>query len=380
MNSGPIERIRDLRIALLIDSDGPGGAEKVIADLAGEFRRAGCYALAVLPADGEGWLTEQLSGMGVAIEYYQLDRPLSWRFPLWLRRTSRRHAISVVHSHDFTLAVYGAWALIGSGIPHIVTMHGGRYYAQRLRRRLALRSAFAASRAVVAVSRVLGRDLSRTLRISESRITVIPNGVRFRPAEKSGLREELCLGAGDRLLVSVGNLYPVKGHRFLVEALALLGERHSRVHVAIGGRGECGEALQTQAERLGVADRLHLLGLRSDVPNLMAAADVFVLPSLSEGLPIALLEAMFAGCPIVASDVGDIREALADGEAGVLVEPTRPDALAAALEKLLDEPSVAAALGSRAARLAATRYDVRKMAGRYAEVYWNACAGAREKL
>jgi len=91
------------------------------------------------------------------------------------------------------------------------------------------------------------------------------------------------------------------------------------VHLAIAGRGDQDEALRAQAAALGVADRLHLLGLRADVANVLAGADVFVLPSLSEGLPIALLEAMFTGCPIVASDVGDVRAALDEGRAGMLV-------------------------------------------------------------
>jgi glycosyltransferase involved in cell wall biosynthesis len=114
---------------------------------------------------------------------------------------------------------------------------------------------------------------------------------------------------------------------------------------------------------------VHLLGLRPDVAAVLAAADVFVLPSLSEGLPLALLEAMFAGRPIVASDVGEVAVALAGGEAGVLVEPGNAAALAAALDRLLREPDHARRLGERAARRAAAEYDVSRMVARYAETY-----------
>jgi glycosyltransferase involved in cell wall biosynthesis len=112
-----------------------------------------------------------------------------------------------------------------------------------------------------------------------------------------------------------------------------------------------------------------LLGLRSDIAAILAAADIFVLPSLSEGLPLALLEAMFAGCPIVASDVGDVGIALAHGEVGVLVEAGNPAALAAALDGLLSDPQHARELGERAARRAAAEYDISQMVRRYVAAY-----------
>src|SRR5205807_4507369 len=119
-----------------------------------------------------------------------------------------------------------------------------------------------------------------------------------------------------------------------VDAMSLLTS-HPDVHLAIAGRGDLADALSARARELGVAGRLHLLGLRSDVADVLAAADLFVLPSLSEGLPLALLEAMFAGLPIVASRVGEIPTALVDGECGVLVPPGDPAALAAAQARLL---------------------------------------------
>jgi len=116
-------------------------------------------------------------------------------------------------------------------------------------------------------------------------------------------------------------------------------------------------------------DRLHLLGLRSDVPAVLAAADVFVLPSLSEGLPLALLEAMFARCPIIASDVGDVAVALARGDAGILVAPGNAAALARALDLLLGDRTGARQLGERAFRRATAEYDTCQMVRRYRAVY-----------
>ena len=359
-----------LRIAHLIDTDGPGGAERVVAHLATALQAAGAWNVAILPEDGEGWLARQLAGSGVAIEHFRSpERALSPTFARSLETVLRRHRIAVAHSHEFTMALYGAWAARRAGVPHVITMHGSRYYAGRLRRRLAMRAAIALSGRTVAVSGRLADDMRRDLRVPRSRIAMIANGVPDLHPGRSTLRDELQLGPHDQLLVAIGNLYPVKGHQYLIDALALLAARHPNVHLAIGGRGGLADALSARACNHGLADRVHLLGLRSDVSNLLGAAHIFVLPSLSEGLPLALLEAMFAGCPIVASDVGEVAVALADGEAGVLVEPGSPAALAAALDALLSNPKRAQDLGERATRQARNEYDIAIMVRRYVAAY-----------
>jgi len=365
----PASGLTGMRIAHLIESDGPGGAERVVAQLATALQGAGTENVVFLPAHGEGWLAGQLHGSGVAIEHFHVDRPISPACARSLEDAFRRHRIAVAHSHEFSMAVYGAWSAWRAGIPHVITMHGGRYYAGRLRRRLALRTAIALSGRTVAVSNCLAGDISRSLRMRRSRIVTIPNGVRYTPPERVTLRDELRLGPRDRLVVSVGNLYPVKGHRHLVDAVARLDRRHPTLHVAIAGRGELEEALALRAIDHGLTDRIHLLGLRSDIAAILAAADVFVLPSLSEGLPLALLEAMFAGRPIIASDVGEVAVALGYGEAGVLVEAGNPRALATALDAMLSDPNQARQLGARAARRAAAEYDVSRMVHRYVVTY-----------
>jgi glycosyltransferase involved in cell wall biosynthesis len=357
------------RIAHLIESDGPGGAERVVADIATHLQAAGAANVVVLPADGEGWLARQLAGSGVTIEHFRLHRPFSPACARSLAAVFRRHDIAVAHSHEFSMAVYGTWASWLAGVQHLITMHGSRYYAGRLRRRVAMRAAIACSGRTVAVSESLAAQMSRDLRVPRSRLATIPNGVRPAAAQAGTLRDELRLAPSDRLIVAVGNLYPVKGHRHLIDALARLGERHARVHLAIGGRGDLAEALTAQARGLGLADRVHLLGLRSDVPAVLAAADIFVHPSLSEALPLAILEAMWAGRPIVASDVGEIGVVLGRGEAGVLVEPGDPSALAAALDRLLTDPDLARSLGARAYQRALDRYDISQMVRRYVQAY-----------
>ena len=271
------------------------------------------------------------------------------------------------------MAVYGAWASWLAGIPHLITMHGSRYYAGRLQRRIAMRAAVGYSRHTVAVSKPLAEHLRQDLLVKPSRISVVANGVRHRTPARTSLRDELRLAPDDMLAVSVGNLYPVKGHSHLLDALAQLAARHQRLHVAISGRGDLADALSAQARASGIGERVHLLGLRSDIPEVLAAADVFVLPSLSEGLPLALLEAMFAGRPIIASDVGEIAVALEHGSSGILVPAGDSTALAHAIDGVLSDPERARELGVRARHRALAEYDVAHMVRRYGSMYEGVC-------
>lgn len=341
----------------------------MLASLAVELQAAGAKSLVIAPAGGEGWLARELAGTGVELEFFRLERALSPEFARWLATTLRRHRVALAHSHEFTMAVYGAWAARWAGVPHLFTMHGSRYYAGRWRRRLALRLSAALSGAVVAVSESLAQHLRRDLWLRARRIVTIPNGARLSPARGTSLREELALGPAERVVVALGNLYPVKGHADLVEAQALLATRFPRLHVAIAGRGELEGTLLARARALGVDDRFHLLGLRSDVANVLAGADIFALPSLSEGIPLALLEAMLAGRPIVATAVGGVPAVLCGGQAGLLVPPGEPVALAAALGRLLDDGAEARRLGAAAALRATQEYGVETMLERYTTLY-----------
>ena len=340
----------------------------MVASLAAALQAAGAENLVIAPANGEGWLAQQLSGTGVRMELFHLDRPFSPRFARWLASVLDRHGTALAHSHEFTMAVYGAWAARRAGVPHLFTMHGSRYYAGRLQRRVAMRMAAAVSGSIVAVSQTLARHLSRDLWLRGSRIATIPNGAGLTPVAQSSLRGELNLRADDLLALSVGNLYPVKGHAHLLEALALLAGRFPSLHVAVAGRGELEAPLRARAQALGVGDRFHLLGLRSDVANVLAGADVFVLPSLSEGLPLALIEAMLAQRPIVATAVGEIGTVLRGGRDGILIPPGDAAALAHALARVLSDPTEARRL-STAAALRAADYTLVKMTDRYVALY-----------
>lgn len=172
-----------------------------------------------------------------------------------------------------------------------------------------------------------------------------------REKRRRALRQELGLPADAFLALTVARLHVQKAHDVLIRAAASLARRHPRVHLVWAGTGEIGDRLKTQVAESGLADRVHMLGHRTDVvETLLPASDVFVLPSLFEGMPFAALEAMAAGLPSVLSDIGPHREIATDGREALLVPVGNSDALANALERLLTNPEVAEAMGAAAHR------------------------------
>jgi glycosyltransferase involved in cell wall biosynthesis len=212
---------------------------------------------------------------------------------------------------------------------------------------------------------------AESLDLPSSSILVVQNGVRPPEGQRSPLRSELRIGEDEILAVAVGNLYEVKGHAVLIQALGRL-QRARPDHAwrcAIAGRGDEEENLRALAGRESLTDRVHFLGYRSDVADILAAADLFVMPSYSEGLPLALLEAMFAGRAVVASDVGGIPELIRDREEGLLVPPGDAESLGRALEELFCDSDLRHSLGMAARQRAEARYTIEAMTDAYETLY-----------
>jgi glycosyltransferase involved in cell wall biosynthesis len=359
-------------VALMIASDGSGSARSGLLHLAQGLRGRGFRVVPILPPDGSEWLAARLRQEGFRTTSFHVSSSLN---PGSIRRLSallQHERVNVAHAHEFTLAVHGTGAAVAANIPSVITMHGDHYQDERLYRRVALRWAAGRSRAVVAVSRATARDLAKSLFVGPSRIEVVPNGIA--PAtggDGTAVRCELGIAPREAFVLGAGGLRRERGHRMLVRALSLLRDRRPDLPwtAAIAGTGEEHAALAATIEQLGLGDRVRLLGHRSDVADLLRAADVFVVPSLEAGLPVALLEAMLAGKAAVASRVDGVSEVIRHGETGLLVPPERPEELSAALERLVADPALQMRLGATARREAAGRFSVDAMVDAYVHLY-----------
>ncbi len=365
-----------LRIAVMLESDGPGGAEMMVFRLSEELRRRGHTVLPVGPAHGIGWLGHHFRRVGFTPEVFRLERPID---PGCVRRFMnlfREHRIDLVHSHEFTMAVYGAAASQLLDLPHVITMHGGVKVTKALRRRVALRWAMRQSDHTVMVSRATQRQFATELGVRGSLFTVVPNGVPTVVGDAARVRAEFGINEQDCVLLAVGTLERHKGHQVLLEALARLiaaGVGTPWKLIIAGGRG--GDQHQSLLEYIraqGLGERVHIVLNRNDIADLFALADIFVMPSLWEGLPMAVLEAMVAHKAIVATATAGIPEAIVDGREGLLVPPGEATPLAEALRLLLTDPARRAVLGEAAAARASRDFTVAVMAERYEALYANA--------
>lgn len=362
---------KPLKIAQMLESGGPGGAETVLLQLSDELHTRGHQIVPIRYRDGETWLDGQLRQRGWEPVYFPLERAVDPKAVGRLEVLLRQHEVDVVHSHEFTMAVYGAGAARRIGIPHVITMHGSQKMNDALRRRLALRWAFGRSKAVVAVSRATEEDLKARLGRAARDVVTIPNGIPTRPGRVEGPRAEFGIQDDEVVILAVGNLVERKGHIVLLKALASLTKAGCAVpwRVVIAGRGPEEEALLAFARDAGIADRVHLPGHRDDIPDLQAAASILCMPSLWEGLPLAVLEGMHAGNCVVASRTSGIPEAIQHGQNGLLVTPGSVDELADALRTVLEDADLRERLGSAALASARERFSVAGMADRYEALY-----------
>jgi glycosyltransferase involved in cell wall biosynthesis len=344
---------------------GRGGTERLVVDLAYEMQRRFDVEVAYLLPQKRA-LVPELERGGVPVHHVGPG-------PGWVRRLRSvmlQRSIDVMHAHS---PVAGALLrLPRHRIPIVYTEHNvwTRYHRAT---RLANALTFGRNQHVFAVSdEVLASIQSswfgRRCQNAETLRHGLPSDFAARWSSDSGVRDELGIAPDTPLIVSVANFKPFKGHQHLLRAAALVRLRAPDARFVLVGVGPEEPRMKELAAELVLDGSVVFAGFREDAPRLMAAADVFVLPSEHEGFPIALLEAMALGRAVVATNVDGIPEAARDGVDAVLVGPRNPDALAAAIVTLLEDPLLRDRLGFAARRRAAT-FDIRKTVARIEEVY-----------
>lgn len=364
----------DMRIAMMLASDGPGGAEMMTFRLSQELRRRGCEVVYVGPQVGIGWLGGLFRGASFACESVRINK--RWVDTVLTRdliAVFRKHAINVVHSHEFEMAVYGALSSRFINAPNIVTMHGGLTVTRAWQRRFALRWAFRNSAASVIVSNATRTKFASELGIAESGLKVIHNGVPTAPGNPENVRREFGVAATDTVFLAVGTLETNKGHRVLLEALVRMKARGVaapwKLIIAGGRGGDQHESLLAFVRDHAIDGAVHIVTQRNDIADLQALADIFIMPSFFEGMPMAMLEAMVAGNAIIASRTGGIPEAVDDQKEALLVPPGDVDALSAALEQLLVDRTRRKQIADAAYARGHREFTVSVMAERYIELY-----------
>jgi glycosyltransferase involved in cell wall biosynthesis len=369
-------RPRRLSVCLYSPSVDPSGMGAHMLDLATEFRsQADVSVLCWGTASGHRVL-DRASALGVAT--CALPHPRDAAFGQAIVDFLTAHPANVFHIHvgsgreDFD----GARAARRADVPAIVqTQH--QPWLLNPRKRAPFFRAIAPVDRLIAVSEGV-RVTHERIGVPAQRLVTVPNGIVSRgpgPGQAAA-RATLGLHPDQLVVMTVGRLMVQKGQRYLVAAMPALAERFPNLAVVIVGGGYLAGDLARQAAELGVAGLLHLSGHRTDARMLLDAADVFVLPSRQEGMPLAALEAMDAGLPVVATDVIGTAEVVAHGLTGTLVPPQDPPALAEALAELLDDPDLRHRYARAGRRRYVEHFTARRMAEDTLRVYEDVLAEA----
>jgi glycosyltransferase involved in cell wall biosynthesis len=340
-----------MRVGFILHAMQVAGAEVLVAET---IQRLGSrIEPTVFCLDAIGTLGEQLLAQGVPVVCLGRRPGRDWMVAWRLAREIQARHVDVLHAHQYTPFFYAGLArFLASPSPRLILTEHGRHYpdvASPLRRainRLLLDHAADAVNACCAFS---GRSLVRVDGFSGRRIAVIENGIEIerysRAADRAALRRSLGLDPARRYVVTVARLHPIKDHAMLLRAFQVVAAKVPDVDLLLAGDGPLREDLQALTGSLGLTGRVRFLGLRRDVPQLLQAADVFALTSLSEAASLTLLEAMASGLPVVVTDVGGNPEIVRQEVEGLLVPRGDWAAAADALLHLLQDAEAASAMG-----------------------------------
>lgn len=363
-----------MRIVHLVIAGDVAGGQIVALQLARAARERGDDVLFVAPAEGP--FTELVRREGMTVGLADVNRLFRVAGAARLWRMLRRERADVLHMHTAVAANVVA-RVVGrlAGAKVVSHLHIENHFRDNALGRAVYRAldnwTVRLSHAILAVSDDTRRALERQ-GYPSGRIETIHNGVAL-PDEPSSprVRDELGIPESAPVIGVVARLCDVKGQREVIDALALLGNGTRALVVGedLETRGAYRDALERRAEERGVSDRVVFTGHRGDVPAILDALDVFVLPSWTEGLPMTVLEAMAHGRPVVATPVGGTPELVADGETGLLVPPRDPQRLADALRLLLSDPERARRMGEAGRRRVAERFSAEETERRVLEVY-----------
>jgi len=336
-----------------------GGAQRGLLDQARWFKSHGCKVAVAFFYDKEGLHEKWKQAVDFPIHNLQAYEPeagfirqglklIKGLWQLWILLVGERFDVVETFTHDSNLlGLPVAWL---ARVPVRIATHRGKIEAfPRWRQSLhGLLINIGIARTLVAVSeQTRGQALDEGVRAD--RITVIPNGVTpldTLSVNRAEARQNLGLGESDIFLLSIGRLTYQKGHEYFVQAMSKVVGRFPNAKAGICGEGPLRAQLESQISSLGLSDYVRLLGAWEDVSPVLASADIFVLPSRWEGLSRALMEAMAAGVPVIATHVDGIKDLITDGVNGLLVPSEDSERLENSILQLLDDPEMMKRIGS----------------------------------
>ncbi len=352
-----------MRVAIVIDSLKVGGAQMLVSAFASNAAEHGLSPVIItLRENAAPFILETIRSAGIKVIYLGAPSLFNiWRFQR-LVKVLKQEKVDLVQTHLVYANILGCLAAREVGIPAIATLHTIALQGNLKTRILKIIESLvlrACATRILAVGQMVAD--ANTGKFGHRKMDVIPNGIpkpKFPPVqERDRLRKEITGDGAGTIVITVGRFTSAKGYEDMIQAFHLLRQRASQPKLVMVGSGSTVNTIKSQIEDLDLDQTVIMTGEREDVPQLLASSDVFASSSHREGLPLAVLEAMMAGLPVVATSVGDIPNVVTK-ETGVVVPPHHPEMLADALEDLLKNPKKREAMGQAAYRRAMDEYSV----------------------
>lgn len=372
-------REREIRILHVIETLDVGGAETVVANIVNKasppFRANICCLMRTGPIAARIRPDVEIMELGKTMEGND------YRIPFRLAKILRSRKIDIVQSHDWGTLLETVMAAMLAGTVAIHMSHGPTIHypstdrwgpLKRIIRRKMERLVSTKLHRAIAVSEIVRRELVEDIGIPAKKVILIRNGIDLTPVPLGDLeskKKQLDLSVDDVLLVTVGRLAEIKNYPLLLEALARAVEQVPTLKLVMVGEGPERTKLELAALHPDLSGRVHFLGECKDVRDWLAIGHVFVLPSVYEGISIALLEAMAAGLPAIVTRVGGNPEVVVDGENGFLVESGDAMGLARTLVALARDAALRERMSLAARARVEAEFDLKKAVRRYEEIY-----------
>jgi glycosyltransferase involved in cell wall biosynthesis len=365
---------QEATVCQLVHGLSMGGAEILVGRLARGLRHRYRFIVACLDQVGE--LGEGLVQEGIKVAHLGRQPGFDWRCVRKLSRLFATEKIRIVHAHQCTPFAYSlATRFFGRRPPVLFTEHGRFYPDVRSLKRKWFNNVLAASHdRFVAVGESVRQALIKNEGLHPNRIQVVYNGITLsrtsdEPANRDDLRRALGASDDDFIVLQVARLDPIKDHKTAIHAVARAAHGNSRIRLLIVGDGPERMEIEREIKSQALDERVALLGQRNDVHCLLDAADAFLLTSLSEGIPLTIIEAMAAGVPVVATSVGGVPELITDEVNGLLARAGDVDGLAAALLRISRDGLLRKRLASRASLDAEIHFSEDRMIMEYERIY-----------
>jgi glycosyltransferase involved in cell wall biosynthesis len=351
-----------------------GGAEVLAARLARQLREI--YRFRFVCLDELGEIGEQLEEEGFTVKVVHRRPGVDWHSMFELARILRREQVALLHAHQYTPFFYALMArLLGRQVPVLFTEHG-RHFPDYPRRKRVLANRLLLRRCdrVVGVGESVGQALIANEGLPPHRVEIIHNGIdchafASRGTDRRALRDELGVAAGDLVLVQVARLDYLKDHATAIRTMERVIARIPTAKLFLIGDGPERGTLEQLIRQRKLTDCVRLLGSRNDVARLLSTADLFLLTSISEGIPLTVLEAMSAGLPIISTRVGGIAEVVSDGVTGFLAAAGDDLTLSEHVLRLGADPALRSHMGDQGHLRARTFFSEVRMHNSYQRLY-----------